>query len=289
MSNLSDAQRVALASVIQYYFVLGHKKGNPPTRAGIADAAGLKDIVDDKKHPRKLLDNFLASANKLGADKLCLYFTPIIEKDAFYNNAPAYIKIAIDSILNKQHEQHEPEHYINILGLSKIIDRIAQKDPSEISNVSDVYSGVWSGIRFSAHTEQEVRRQIVNDDMVDPNVVLVGMSVIGMDEQKGSHYPSFEIKFRPLSSHILRRITGTIMCEKGGNHVHFIGFEYNSGSPIHISAVRDREVSSSFSGLLMREHERGPLFVSRIMFGTLSMRRAVPNRGQIKNIQKISI
>jgi hypothetical protein len=151
-----------------------------------------------------------------------------------------------------------------------ILSAVALNDEALLTRLSRNYQGVWHVFRYSAHVEPGAD---VLDTLADGSknawVVRAGMQVFERDTSIGRPLPTFRILYRPSQAvkrgHVFKT-EGIVVPIGSGEHMQFIGVEYDSGYSLSIIAQHGRQPKDSFKGIVQRRHDHGEIFVSRVMF-----------------------
>ena len=275
--NLSKERREALMMLAHYYLARNKDGGStksgekkPLSRTAWFDklyaanpkwkaAAKGKDAALRELDARKQFYNFLNAASVQAS----VYVYKDLEKKmlqpGFYKSVAPVVQQAIDIAFEQAIARGRPRS-----ATSETIRRITQEGEHVAGALLSEFGGLWDVIRFSAHGDQDHFKSH------DPRVMRAVLQIRGDDGAEDAQ-PEFEIRYRPgklVPDDTFEVSKGLVFVLGQGAHLLFFGWEDGSKYPLLIFATRDNGEKNKpiFFGLVIRRHEKGHIFASRVMF-----------------------
>jgi hypothetical protein len=255
---LSQDQRSAVMLLAHYF--LAQPRG---LRSKLFDAIiqhGWSNAVDfDRGMAKKDFDNFLSTGSRKGAQYIHDFFAERMANTAYYRSAPIHIQNLITAAFG-----FRPGEALAGSTFVETLENIVDNRPGSLERLILQYAGVWEVFRFSAHGSGDGYQSR------DPHVVRSALQI--MPTQIGGS-AIFEMRSRPGNALIANPVKarGQIFLIGHGDHMKFFGWESRSRYPIDIFAslnggLEMDESINAFLGLMIRRHENGDLFASRVAF-----------------------
>jgi hypothetical protein len=271
--DMSEFQRLALASLINYDLLMREREGNRITYHEIGLAAGLDKLVsvDNPTSARAevsaLVSNVVRKAGRKGALELKRYYWKLVRGGSHaFSNPPPHIEEAIRMLYPTAGDVPVPsgasqDERQNPYSLANVFSVIRYKDPELRHLLGRSYAGVWDTIRYSAH-------QLVSPERhseADPWVVRAALEIGPIDIARGLKEPWFEVHYQPSGRRNIRKSAGSIILINRGHHFMLMGREYDVDAPFCVIAEFLHAVPDSFGGLELRRHPAGRFIASRVV------------------------
>lgn len=279
-AKFSEDRRLALMLLSHYYLARGveidenHKTKQAPTRtdwfsvlrARKFECLAGKTWSEEEGDPaaKKSFDNFLRTGSPKSSEYVYEYLRPHMIDPRFYPTAPKPVKKAIEVAF--EHDV-EPHPFRDGNALSETIRKITEQGQPFAKRLVDGYMGIWDVVRYSAHGDQDHRPSR------DPKIMRAVMKI--SEPTTKDVAAEFEILYQPHSlenTSQARSCRGAVLVLGRGEHLMFSGWEDRDTKPpypIEIFALPGEAHKgdvSLFFGLVVRRHEYGPIFASRVMF-----------------------
>ena len=157
-----------------------------------------------------------------------------------------------------------------------VLEGIKANRPLISQDTSDAYAGVWHVIRYSAYAAGGEEPEPHPVSGWNAQTVLTALEIRKPDPAKGERDPTFTVLYQPWSATGTpyngnskdkkpRVVKGIVLTVGDGGHLFFLGVSDGAnGYPLCIIAPR-QPGDTSFPCLVLRKHERGPIFASRAM------------------------
>jgi hypothetical protein len=246
---------VALSILVQYYRVY-------------ATPIQLSDIAKGPGFTSSALSNFLARLSPQDETAIFAYFRRVFANDKAYDSAPTYIKHAITAAFNFQ-----PEAPSIGGAIANIINRLAIRDPEKVEAFNASIVGVYDVLRYSAHIDEDLKnapRDPDPEEKKDRRAYVVRAALQVFPVERTEQYPRFVIHYRPKPRqgyNSFNTVVGTVVLIEGGKHMLFLGEDRKTNYPLFMMVNYDPEGLDGFNGLVVRLHETGRIFASRVCFG----------------------
>jgi hypothetical protein len=280
---LTEGQaRLCLASIVHYYLLRLAQRPPGETRRQLADRI-CTYVSDSTALSDTDLNNMINRGAKKGAQHVNAYFKAIIfgekpgegkrarERDELFSPAelPEHIKVAIRNLYGVIEAPtgamppHPPEDGFNLSD----VRYVRHNGPSIVKDIIASYEGVYRVIRYSAHASPgEI--PIWGKSTDEPADVWTVLATMEIRRNRDEHQdPIFEIHYKPGQSDKRTHVTikGSVVPVGGGHHLFFLGGE-KQGYPLCIFSPILVGRPTEFPGLIVRKHEYGPIFASRLLF-----------------------
>jgi hypothetical protein len=233
----------------------------------IVKFAGLRfSDASAKDQSRKNFSNFLQSASDRMAGNIYDFYKREVANERFVRSAPIYIQKAVELAYGYVLPDGPKDDFLHDV-VSQIADRKAETTTSTIDfleNLSVSFSGIWDVVRYSARDEPNAPSA--------PEGFLMRLAMEIEPRGAPGHFPRFTVRYRPgveADSTAYRISKGIVMSIGGGAHMLFFGYEEFSKYPLLIIANQERRNSKhlgSFTGLVLRRHEKGHIIAARVFF-----------------------
>jgi hypothetical protein len=232
MAMPTKAQRLALHSIVSHY---------------LADVrVARRELINTIRCDRRDFNNFLTAAAEKGTDKIRDKFSDLVANEIYYIGAPAHVQVAIRECFG-----YSPDAAPENADFPKVLAGVADYDERILRTISDFYEGVWHIIRYSAHVEH-LDLKALPDGTLDAWVVRAGMQVFPRATAHGRNLPTFRVHYRPkrlVDNNDFFHTEGVLASIGEGQHLQFVGKEYNTGYPLIITAPKTRHPQSRLEEL----------------------------------------
>ena len=288
--KLSKDQRIALMLVTRYY--LGHvydgeSKGKKKPLAEkelfpkLYSRKWRQAVDEDERAASHAFNNFLRSGAPKAAEYFYEYFKPLRGR---FSKAPDFVQHMYGIFYGEMTEQSSGDASMKSI-IGKITEDAINKDGT-IEKIATSYAGRFDVLRYSAHLRQPDKKR-----PPDPRIMRAALEIFA--PVRDNNLPTFEIRYRPHSLDDKDGYfgsQGTVYPLGTGEHLLFLGWEDPSKYPLVIVAKLERQPAGRkkaglFQGLVIRRHEFGHIFASRVLF----VRSPAPSLDAMSRRKKIGM
>jgi hypothetical protein len=252
--HLTRSQRLALASIVNYYFLIMQSKGAAITRHEVAkQISRFSDTFD-----RKYLDNLLYHGSPRGADHIYAYFKTIVTNDTFYTEAPNHIQVAIREVFGYPTAEPLPPSLSN-----QILASFKEIDAGSIDRICSKYSGVWNFIRYANQLEPSLQ---VRDLSSTTWISRAAIEIFPPEPRAHLPFPTFKMHERlgfNAEFGDFYSSSGSIYPISHGSHMLFIGYNLWSEPLIIVANCTRADLPRFIFGLINARSGPGFMFASR--------------------------
>lgn len=199
------------------------------------------------------------------------FFHSIYANEQKFGTSPDYIKAAIKvafSFTPRGLQADSGE-------IEGIMQRLASQHEGRIKQFNETMPDTYLFYRYAAHIDDHYRRAIEghdhsigtsNADNTGPRPHIVKASIKITRPLINSKFPYFELHYRPSTDVTINTAIGSVILIDGAKHMLFFGEDQRTNYPLYIMANYTPQSAGQFNALVVRLHEGGKIFASRVCF-----------------------
>lgn len=254
--TLTDEQKMALYLLIRY----DHAQN------GAHDFDG-----PDPGYTEEQLKTFLRRRTMITGMKALFekYRNRFIGGERFYSHPPHIRDLA------KCAFSYSPSGLIGEDGrIDNILNRITAQHKEKLERFNERIVGVFNIYRYAAHIDEDFKAGLSKkkgSPPVEGDATLSGPQIVKAaieikPREIGTRFPRFLLHYRGKGKDSINTAVGSVVLIDGGRHIMMFGEDRKTHYPLYIVANYDGEMMRQFNGLVIRLHDTGVFFASRVHF-----------------------